>query len=78
MMLLLLDDVDVDLGRADAGGQGALEQLGLSGAALRMHSLTTLLGTTVGALVDRLLRDETFHQLDCCWTGFQMNPTCQR
>jgi hypothetical protein len=33
--------------------RGALEQLGLSGAALRMHSLTTLFGTTVGALVDR-------------------------
>jgi sigma-54 dependent transcriptional regulator, acetoin dehydrogenase operon transcriptional activator AcoR len=40
-------------GRIVGANRGALEQLGLSGAALRMHTLTTLLGTTVGALVDR-------------------------
>ncbi len=40
-------------GKIVGANRGALEQLGLSGAALRMHSLTTLLGTTVGALVDR-------------------------
>jgi transcriptional regulator of acetoin/glycerol metabolism len=40
-------------GKVVGANRGALEQLGLSGAALRMHSLTTLLGTTVGALVDR-------------------------
>jgi sigma-54 dependent transcriptional regulator, acetoin dehydrogenase operon transcriptional activator AcoR len=40
-------------GKIVGANRGALEQLGMSGAALRMHSLTTLLGTTVGALVDR-------------------------
>ena len=40
-------------GKLMGANRGALEQLGLSGAALRMHSLTTLFGTTVGALVDR-------------------------
>jgi sigma-54 dependent transcriptional regulator, acetoin dehydrogenase operon transcriptional activator AcoR len=39
-------------GRIVGANRGALEQLGLSGAALRMHTLTTLFGTTVGALVD--------------------------
>ncbi|MBL0085691.1 MAG: sigma 54-interacting transcriptional regulator [Ideonella sp.] len=40
-------------GKIVGANRGALEQLGLSGAALRMHSLTTLFGTTVGAMVDR-------------------------
>jgi transcriptional regulator of acetoin/glycerol metabolism len=40
-------------GKIVGANRGALEQLGMSGAALRMHTLTTLLGTTVGALVDR-------------------------
>ena len=40
-------------GKIVGANRGALEQLGLSGAALRMNSLTTLLGTTVNALVDR-------------------------
>ena len=40
-------------GKLVGANRGALEQLGVSGAALRMHSLTTLFGTTVGALVDR-------------------------
>ena len=40
-------------GKLVGANRGALEQLGLSGAALRMHSLATLFGTTVGALVDR-------------------------
>ena len=40
-------------GRLVGANRGAQEHLGLSGAALRMHSLTSLLGTTVGALVDR-------------------------
>jgi transcriptional regulator of acetoin/glycerol metabolism len=40
-------------GKLVGANRGALEQLGMSGAALRMHSLTTLFGTTVGALVDR-------------------------
>ena len=40
-------------GKIVGANRGAMEQLGTSGAALRMHSLTTLLGTTVGALVDR-------------------------
>jgi transcriptional regulator of acetoin/glycerol metabolism len=40
-------------GKLVGANRGALEQLGLSGAALRMHSLTTLFGTTVNALVDR-------------------------
>src|SRR5262249_38839598 len=39
-------------GKIVGANRGALEQLGMSGAALRMHTLTTLLGTTVGALVD--------------------------
>ncbi len=39
-------------GKVVGANRGALEQLGLSGAALRMHSLTSLFGTTVGALVD--------------------------
>ena len=40
-------------GKIVGANRGALEQLGLSGAALRMHSLTSLFGTTVGMLVDR-------------------------
>ncbi len=40
-------------GKLVGANRGALEQLGLSGAALRMHSLTSLFGTTVNALVDR-------------------------
>ena len=40
-------------GRIVGANRGALEQLGLSGAALRMHSLTSLMGTSVNALVDR-------------------------
>jgi sigma-54 dependent transcriptional regulator, acetoin dehydrogenase operon transcriptional activator AcoR len=40
-------------GRIMGANRGALEQLGISGAAVRMQSLTTLFGTTVGALVDR-------------------------
>ncbi len=40
-------------GRIVGANRGALEQLGLSGAALRMQSLVSLLGTSVGALVDR-------------------------
>ncbi|RZS56850.1 sigma-54-dependent Fis family transcriptional regulator [Sphaerotilus mobilis] len=40
-------------GKLVGANRGALEQLGLSGAALRMHSLSTLFGTTVAALVDR-------------------------
>jgi transcriptional regulator of acetoin/glycerol metabolism len=40
-------------GRIIGANRSALEQLGLSGAALRMHSLVSLFGTTVGALVDR-------------------------
>ena len=40
-------------GKIVGANRGALEQLGLSGAALRMHSLTTLFGTSVNALVDR-------------------------
>ena len=39
-------------GRIVGANRGALEQLGLSGAALRMNSLATLFGTTVNALVD--------------------------
>ena len=41
-------------GRVVGANRGALEQLGLAGAALRLHNLQTLFGTTVGALVDRL------------------------
>ena len=40
-------------GKIVGANRAALAQLGLSGAALRMHSLTTLFGTTVNALVDR-------------------------
>jgi transcriptional regulator of acetoin/glycerol metabolism len=40
-------------GKLVGANRGALEQLGLSGGALRMHSLTSLFGTTVPALVDR-------------------------
>ena len=40
-------------GKIVGANRGALEQLGLSGAALRMNSLSTLFGTTVNALVDR-------------------------
>ncbi|HMZ00535.1 MAG TPA: GAF domain-containing protein, partial [Burkholderiaceae bacterium] len=40
-------------GKFVGANRGALEQLGLSGAALRMHTLASLLGTTVAALVDR-------------------------
>ena len=40
-------------GRITGANRGALEQLGLSGAALRMQSPESLFGTTVAALVDR-------------------------
>ena len=40
-------------GKIVGANRGALEQLGLSSAALRMNSLATLFGTTVNALVDR-------------------------
>jgi sigma-54 dependent transcriptional regulator, acetoin dehydrogenase operon transcriptional activator AcoR len=40
-------------GRILGGNRSALEQLGLSGAALRGHSVTTLFGVTVAALFDR-------------------------
>jgi transcriptional regulator of acetoin/glycerol metabolism len=40
-------------GKFVGANRGALEQLGLSGAALRMHTLGSLLGTTVAALVER-------------------------
>ena len=40
-------------GRVLGANRSALDQLGLSGAALRMHSLTSLLGTSVNALVDQ-------------------------
>ena len=40
-------------GRIVGANRSALEQLGLSGAALRQHSLPSLFGTAVGALVDR-------------------------
>ena len=40
-------------GKLVGANRGALEQLGMSGAALRMHSITSLFGTTVPALVDR-------------------------
>jgi transcriptional regulator of acetoin/glycerol metabolism len=39
-------------GRIVGANRSALDQLGLSGAATRMHSVTSLFGTTVGALVD--------------------------
>jgi len=40
-------------GKIVGANRGALELLGLSGAALRMHTLGSLLGTTIAALVDR-------------------------
>jgi transcriptional regulator of acetoin/glycerol metabolism len=40
-------------GRIVGANRSALEQLGMSGATLRMQSLETLFGTSVGALVDR-------------------------
>jgi len=40
-------------GRIVGANRGALEQLGVSGAALRMHSLASLFGTSISALVDR-------------------------
>ena len=40
-------------GKIVGANRGALDQLGMSGAALRMNSLTTLFGTTVGALVEQ-------------------------
>jgi transcriptional regulator of acetoin/glycerol metabolism len=39
-------------GKIVGANRSALDQLGMSGAALRMHSLVSLLGTTVAALVD--------------------------
>jgi len=39
-------------GRVVGANRSALNLLGLSGAASRMHSVTSLFGTTVGALVD--------------------------
>ena len=41
-------------GRVLGANRGAQEQLGLAGVALRMQTLQSLLGTTVGAVVDRL------------------------
>jgi transcriptional regulator of acetoin/glycerol metabolism len=40
-------------GRIVGANRSALEQLGMSGAGLRMQSLESLFGTSVGALVDR-------------------------
>jgi transcriptional regulator of acetoin/glycerol metabolism len=40
-------------GKIVGANRGALDQLGMSGAAVRMNSLTTLFGTTVGALVEQ-------------------------
>ena len=40
-------------GRIVGANRGALEQLGLSGATLRMQTLESLFGTSVGTLVDR-------------------------
>ena len=40
-------------GRIVGANRSALDQLGLSAAALRMNGLSALFGTTVGALVDR-------------------------
>ena len=40
-------------GKIVGANRGALEHLGLSGATLRMHTLTSLFGTSVSALVDR-------------------------
>jgi sigma-54 dependent transcriptional regulator, acetoin dehydrogenase operon transcriptional activator AcoR len=39
-------------GRITGSNRSALDQLGLSAAALRMHSLTSLLGTSVAAVMD--------------------------
>jgi transcriptional regulator of acetoin/glycerol metabolism len=39
-------------GKIVGANRSALDQLGMSGAAVRMHSLPSLLGTTVGALVE--------------------------
>ncbi len=39
-------------GRIVGANRSALDQLAMSGAAVRMHSLPSLLGTTVGALVE--------------------------
>jgi transcriptional regulator of acetoin/glycerol metabolism len=39
-------------GRIVGANRTALDHLGLSGAAVRMHSVTSLFGTSVGALVD--------------------------
>jgi transcriptional regulator of acetoin/glycerol metabolism len=39
-------------GRLLGANRGALDQLGMSGAALRMNSVTSLLGTPVSALID--------------------------
>lgn len=40
-------------GRVVGANRGALEQLGLSGAAVRMQTLESLFGTTIAALADR-------------------------
>ena len=40
-------------GKVVGANRGALDQLGMSGAALRMHTLMSLFGTSVGALVDQ-------------------------
>ena len=40
-------------GKIVGANRGALELMGLSGAALRMHSLSSLFGTAMGSLVDR-------------------------
>jgi sigma-54 dependent transcriptional regulator, acetoin dehydrogenase operon transcriptional activator AcoR len=40
-------------GKIVGANRGALDQLGLSGAATRMHTVASLLGYTVSALVDR-------------------------
>ena len=40
-------------GRIVGANRGALELTGLSGAALRAHTLSTLMGVDIGALVDR-------------------------
>ena len=40
-------------GRLLGANRSALDLLGMSGAALRMHTVNSLLGTTLGAIVDR-------------------------
>jgi sigma-54 dependent transcriptional regulator, acetoin dehydrogenase operon transcriptional activator AcoR len=40
-------------GKIVGANRGALDQLGVSGAAVRMHTLASLIGHTVSALVDR-------------------------